>query len=129
MNAKLLIIASIVALCMVPIVISEESEGISVTYYVDDEPILVTHNPDVEIPGNPIKEGYTFIGWSYRGEIINPFTFDFGTDRYQSYNFYAVFEKDIPDVQTMSSNTALIASIIIVASIILVAICIIRKYY
>jgi hypothetical protein len=91
MNAKLLIIASILALCMAPMVISEESDGAYQISYEYQDRIIATGSPlDLNVPSIPTSEGYR-IAWMYHGEEIDPATFP-----YEDGGRYVFIAKVVP---------------------------------
>lgn len=69
--------------------------GYSVVYYADGkafDSFDVAYGENLEVPGDPAKEGHTFLGWAASEgstEIVDPASYVMGDD---GYSFYAVFE-------------------------------------
>lgn len=58
---------------------SDASENTTLLEYLVDGDVFATRTPGYfdDVPVAPEKEGYYFQGWTFRGELVNPATYDF----------------------------------------------------
>ncbi len=56
----------------------------------------------MERPEDPVREGYTFVGWYPAGDFGNPYNFDKPVEF--SFTLYAVWKAQLPSPPTGDGN-------------------------
>lgn len=112
-DMRYIALTTILLLLLAVPAVMDISDGTTVSYVYDGEVMFTTNDPSV-VPDAPAMDGYTFTGWSYAGQIVDPAKFDY-MDGDVSYTFQAVFEKDHP-------TGVLIAMLVLVGSMAIIVV-------
>ena len=88
-----LLLSNIFIFCGCDSTIKEETKY-EITFIVDNQVYSIVEfsiNEEIDLPDNPIKEGYTFDGWYYNAGCSGNEIETIDTSLLQNYNLYAKF--------------------------------------